>query len=238
MPTNTILSVKGLKVSYGKSQVLFGVDLEINKGEVVALLGRNGAGKSTTFKGILGLVKPISGNVEMYGRDFSGREPHEIVRAGLGYVPEDRQVFSNQTVEDNLVIAGKASVDGRTDWNLDTIYEAFPIVARLKDRPAQLLSGGEQQLLTIARALMGNPDVILLDEPSEGLAPIIVKEIGKLIRLLEKKSVTLLLAEQNMRFCLSVARRVYILNKGAVVYHDSVEKLRRDNEAVQKYLSI
>ena len=238
MSSDTILTVSGLKVSYGKSQVLFGVDLELNKGEVVALLGRNGAGKSTTFKGILGLVKPTAGKVDMLGRIFTGQPPHEIAKAGLGYVPEDRQVFPAQTVQDNLIIAAKPSVNGRTEWNLDTVYETFPIVARLKDRPAQLLSGGEQQLLTIARALMGNPDAILLDEPSEGLAPIIVQEIGKLIRLLEKKSVSLLLAEQNMRFCLSVARRVYILNKGSVVYHDSVEKLRQDREAIQKYLSV
>lgn len=238
MSSDTILSVDDLKVSYGKSRVLFGVDLELKQGEVVALLGRNGAGKSTTFKGIMGLVDNSSGTVEMRGRNYMGQPPHEIAKAGLAYVPEDRQVFAHQSVEDNLIIGAKRGVNGRDDWNLDTIYEAFPIVARLKNRPAHLLSGGEQQLLTIARALMGNPDAVLLDEPSEGLAPIIVQEIGKLIRLLERRAVTMLLAEQNMHFCLSVAHRVYILNKGQVVYHDSVGRLREDREAIQKYLSV
>lgn len=238
MSDNIILAVKDLHVSYGTSRVLFGVDLEVRKGEVVALLGRNGAGKSTTFKSLMGLAPPSTGIVTMNGRDFTGRPPYEIAKAGLAYVPEDRQIFPFQTVEDNLIIGQKPGTNGRIDWNLSAVYEAFPLVAKLKDRPAHLLSGGEQQLLTIARALMGNPDAILLDEPSEGLAPIIVQEIGKLIRRLKERSVTLLIAEQNMHFCLSVASRVYILNKGQVVHSDAVENLLTNREVIQKYLSI
>lgn len=238
MPEPSIVSVKDLHVSYGTSRVLFGVDLEVRKGEVVALLGRNGAGKSTTFKSIMGLVAPSAGTVFMNGKNFVGRPTHEIAQAGLAYVPEDRQVFAFQTVEDNLTIAQKTGPTGRNDWDLEAIYDAFPILSRLKERPAHLLSGGEQQLLTIARALMGNPDAILLDEPSEGLAPIIVQEIGRLIKRLKELSVTMLLAEQNMHFCLSVATSVYILNKGQVVHHDAAENIMSNREIVQKYLSI
>lgn len=238
MPDDPILSIRNLQVSYGTSRVLFGVDLDVRQGEVVALLGRNGAGKSTTFKSIMGLAPPSSGTVVMKGKNFVGRPTHEIAQAGLAYVPEDRQVFPFQTVEDNLIIAQKTGPTGRNDWDLKAIYDAFPIVARLKDRPAHLLSGGEQQLLTIARALMGNPDAILLDEPSEGLAPIIVQEIGRLIRRLKNLSVTMLIAEQNMHFCLSVATNVYILNKGQVVHHDTADRILNNREIIQKYLSV
>lgn len=174
----------------------------------------------------------------LHGKDFVGRSTHEIAQAGLAYVPEDRQVFAYQTVEDNLVVAQKTGPGGRNDWTLEKIYESFPIVARLKSRQAHLLSGGEQQLLTIARALMGNPDVILLDEPSEGLAPIIVQEIGRLIGRLRELSVTILLAEQNMHFCLGVATSVYILNKGQVVHHDDADKILSNREIISKYLSV
>ena len=238
MPDNPILSVRNLNVSYGTSRILFGVDLDVRLGEVVALLGRNGAGKSTTFKSIMGLAPPSAGTVMLNGRDFVGRPTHEIAQAGLAYVPEDRQVFAYQTVEDNLVVAQKTGPGGRNDWTLEKIYESFPIVARLKSRQAHLLSGGEQQLLTIARALMGNPDVILLDEPSEGLAPIIVQEIGRLIGRLKELSVTILLAEQNMHFCLSVATSVYILNKGQVVHHDDADRILGNRDIISRYLSV
>jgi len=238
MPDEAILSVKNLHVSYGTSRVLFGIDLDVRKGEVVALLGRNGAGKSTTFKSIMGLIQPTAGTVVMNGRNFAGHTPYELAKAGLAYVPEDRQVFPFQTVEDNLIIAQKLGPTGRNDWNLKSIYDAFPIVAKLRSRPAHLLSGGEQQLVTIARALMGNPDAILLDEPSEGLAPIIVREVGRLIRRLKELHVTMLLAEQNMHFCLGIATSVYILNKGHVVHHDTAENVLNNREVIQKYLSV
>ncbi|WP_425350106.1 ABC transporter ATP-binding protein [Methylobacterium tarhaniae] len=238
MPDDPILSIRNLHVSYGTSRVLFGVDLDVRQGEVVALLGRNGAGRSTTFKSIMGLAPPTSGTVVMNGKDFAGRPTHEIAQAGLAYVPAGRQVFPFQTVEDNLIIAQKKGPTGRSDWDLKAIYDAFPIVAKLQDRPAQLLSGGEQQLLTIARALMGNPDAILLDEPSEGLAPIIVQEIGRLIRRLKELSITILLAEQNMHFCLSVATSGYILNKGEIVHRDEADRIRNERDIINEYLSV
>jgi branched-chain amino acid transport system ATP-binding protein len=233
-----LLRIEQADVFYGASQILFGVDLAVEKGQTMALLGRNGAGKSTTFKSIVGIAPPRRGRVLLGGETVSGRPPYRISRAGIGYVPEDRQVFPEHSVEDNLIIAAKKGPGGASHWKLETVYEVFPILAGMKERLAGRLSGGEQQMLTIARTLMGNPAILLLDEPSEGLAPIIVQAIGDLIRRLRDMGVTILLAEQNMHFCLGVATHATVIDKGQVVYRSTIADLR-DNEMIkQRYLAV
>ncbi|MGB7298905.1 MAG: ABC transporter ATP-binding protein [Burkholderiaceae bacterium] len=236
--TTPILSVERIDVFYGASKILFGVDLAVEKGRTLALLGRNGAGKSTTLKAIAGIAPPASGVVRLRGQDLSGAAPHDIARLGIGYVPEDRQVFPEHSVDDNLMIGEKAGVDGQVAWTRDAVYEVFPKLAQMKERDAGLLSGGEQQMLTIARTLMGNPEVLLLDEPSEGLAPIIVQEIGRLIRRLREMGVTIVLAEQNMHFCLGISEDAVIIDNGHIVYRDSIQALRDNDEVKQRYLAI
>lgn len=233
-----LLRIEQADVFYGASQILFGVDLSVEKGQTMALLGRNGAGKSTTFKTIVGIAPPRRGRVLLGGETVSGRPPYRIARAGIGYVPEDRQIFPDHTVDDNLVIAAKKGPGGTTHWTRESVYEVFPILAGMKERLAGRLSGGEQQMLTIARTLMGNPEILLLDEPSEGLAPIIVQAIGQLIRRLREMGVTILLAEQNMHFCLGVATHAMVIDKGQVVHRSTIAELR-DNEVVkQRYLAV
>ena len=231
MTADTILTVQGIDVFYGASKILFGVDLEIGRGRTLALLGRNGAGKSTTLKAIAGIAKPRKGSVRLGATELAGARPDVIARAGIGYVPEDRQVFPMHSVEDNLLIGAKRGPDGQDAWTLEKVYEAFPILAQMKERRAGLMSGGEQQMLTIARTLMGNPEVLLLDEPSEGLAPIIVQSIAALIRTLRAMGVTIVLAEQNMHFCLGISEDAVVIDKGHIVYRDTIKGLRA-NEAV------
>jgi branched-chain amino acid transport system ATP-binding protein len=232
------LNVRGIDVFYGASQILFGVDLMVERGTTVALLGRNGAGKSTTFKAIAGVVPPRSGSVSMNGQDITGLAPYRIARRGIGYVPEDRQIFPEHSVEDNLTIAAKPGLDGQVHWTLDRIWKVFPALQSMRTRMGGRLSGGEQQMLTIARALMGNPDVVLLDEPSEGLAPIIVVQIAKLIGELRAEGVTILLAEQNMHFCIAVASSVAIIDKGQIVYRGTVAELKQNQEITKRYLAV
>jgi branched-chain amino acid transport system ATP-binding protein len=235
---DVILKVEDIDVFYGASKILFGVDLEVTRGRTLALLGRNGAGKSTTMKAIAGIAKPRKGAIFMEGENLAGARPDIIARAGIGYVPEDRQVFSMHSVEDNLLIGTKKGVRGQEDWTLERVYDTFPILARMKDRKAGLMSGGEQQMLTIARTLMGNPDVLLLDEPSEGLAPIIVQAIGDLIRTLRETGVTIVLAEQNMHFCLGISEDAAVIDKGHIVYRDTIAGLRANEEVTKRYLAI
>ncbi len=231
------LRVEALDAAYGTSQVLFGVTLEVARGETLALMGRNGAGKSTTFKAIAGLLPPRAGRVALRGQDVAGWKPYRIARAGIGYVPEDRQVFPEHTVEENLEIAEREGVGGRA-WTRARAFEMFPMLAPLRRRMAGRLSGGEQQMLTIARCLMGNPAVLLLDEPSEGLAPLIVQEIGRLIRSLRELGTTVVLAEQNSRFCLGVATRVAVIDKGGVVWTGTVEEFRAQPDLQGRYLQV
>ena len=238
MSGDTILAVEKIDVFYGASQILFGVDLAVDKGRTLALLGRNGAGKSTTLKAIAGIAPPKRGNIRLHDREIAGAKPFAIARAGIGYVPEDRQVFPQHTVEDNLLIGAKKGPDGQDFWNAKTVYEVFPILAGMKERKAGLLSGGEQQMLTIARTLMGNPDLLLLDEPSEGLAPIIVQAIGELIRKLRGMGVTILLAEQNMHFCLGISEDAAVIDKGGIVYRGTIKDLRANEEVTRRYLAI
>jgi branched-chain amino acid transport system ATP-binding protein len=234
----SVLIAQGLEVFYDTSQVLFGMSLAINQGETLALLGRNGAGKSTTMKAIAGLLPLRSGKIELQGNGINGRAAHLIARAGIGFVPEDRQIFPEHTVEDNLIIAAKRGKSGEDFWNLRRVYDMLPLLEPLKDRMGGQLSGGEQQMLTVGRALMGNPSVLLLDEPSEGLAPIMVQKIGELIKKLRELGSTIVLAEQNLNFCLSLADRAVVIDRGRDVYHDTIDALKANAEVKQLYLSV
>lgn len=233
-----ILSVSGLTAYYGASQVLFGIDLAVGEGQCVALLGRNGAGKSTTMKAIAGVIPSASGNVHLSGKNIRGEKAYRIARSGIAFVPEDRQVFPEHTVEENLLLAAKPGVKEQTAWTVDRIYEAFPLLTPLRHRMAGQLSGGEQQMLVIGRALMGNPTLLLLDEPSEGLAPVIVQQIAARIKDLRKAGTTILLAEQNMHFCLHIASHVAVIDKGKIVYADTAEELRGNDAIKKRYLSV
>jgi len=238
MTSNVIFEAEDIDVFYGTSQILFGVSVAVTEGQTLALLGRNGAGKSTTLKAIAGIAPPAKGRVRVAGTELQGRKPHVIARAGIGFVPEDRQVFPEHTVDDNLVIGAKKGPQGQDYWTLARVYEVFPRLAPLKDRMAGRLSGGEQQMLTIARTLMGNPTGLLLDEPSEGLAPVIVESIGELLRKRRDMGVTVLLAEQNMHFCLGIASDAVIIDKGQIVYRNTIEALRQDDAVKSRYLAL
>jgi branched-chain amino acid transport system ATP-binding protein len=233
-----VLEVSGLEVFYGASQILFGIDLKIEQGQTMALLGRNGAGKSTTMKAIAGIVAARAGRIGFGGRQTAGMKPYAIARLGLAYVPEDRQVFPDHSVQDNLLIAAKKGPQGQDEWSLSRIWQVLPLLERLRDRPAGRLSGGEQQALVIGRALMGNPTMLLLDEPSEGLAPIVVSSIGTLLRSLRAAGATVLIAEQNMHFCLGVASDAVVIDKGQIVYRDDIAGLRANAEVRRQYLAM
>jgi branched-chain amino acid transport system ATP-binding protein len=236
--TQPIIQVEDLDVYYGTSQILFGVAFSVRQGETMALLGRNGAGKSTTMKAIMGLCPPRRGRVSLEGAVISGLKPHRIARAGLGFVPEDRQIFSEHTVEDNLLIGRKRGRNGQDEWPIKRIYEVFPTLEPLRHRIAGRLSGGEQQMLAIARTLMGNPALLLLDEPSEGLAPIIVQRIGELLRQLRSIGATVLIAEQNMHFCLGLATHAAVVDKGQIVHTGTIEALKADDDIRRRYLAL
>jgi branched-chain amino acid transport system ATP-binding protein len=233
MSRQPVIQVEDLDVYYGTSQILFGVGLSVQQGETMALLGRNGAGKSTTMKAIMGLAPARRGKVTLEGRVVSGLKPHHIARAGLGFVPEDRQIFPDHTVEDNLVIGQKKGPEGQDEWSIRRIYDVFPLLEPLRYRIAGRLSGGEQQMLAIARTLMGNPALLLLDEPSEGLA-----RIGELLRQLRGAGATVLIAEQNMHFCLGLASHATVIDKGQIVYSATIEDLKANDDIRQRYLSL
>ena len=238
MSGGAILEIDGIDVFYGASQILFGVSFGVERGQSLALLGRNGAGKSTTMKAIIGLAPPRQGSVRVRGAEVQRRPADRIARAGIGFVPEDRQIFPEHSVEDNLLIGAKSGLGGRSDWTLTAIYDVFPMLAAMRGRMGGRLSGGEQQMLTIARTLMGNPDLLLLDEPSEGLAPIIVEKIGELIQRLRGMGITLVVAEQNMHFCLDIASHVAVIDKGHIVYRDSIDGLKANAEVKSRYLAV
>jgi branched-chain amino acid transport system ATP-binding protein len=238
MSTQPVIQVEDLDVYYGTSQILFGVRLSVQPGQTMALLGRNGAGKSTTLKAIMGLAPARRGRITLSGRVVSGLKPHHLARAGLGFVPEDRQIFPDHTVEDNLVIGRKKGPDGQDEWSIRRVYEVFPLLKPLRYRIAGRLSGGEQQMLAIARTLMGNPALLLLDEPSEGLAPIIVQRIGELLRQLSGSGATVLIAEQNMHFCLGLASHATIIDKGQIVYSATIEDLKANDNIRRRYLAL
>jgi branched-chain amino acid transport system ATP-binding protein len=211
-----MLEVRGLSAGYGRAQVLFDIDLDVDKGEVVALLGRNGAGKSTTLKAIMGLVVPLSGRIVFKGEALEGLEPYEIARLGLGYVPEDRRIFTDLTVIENLEVARQPARGAAPPWTEERLFALFPALVPLRDRRGALMSGGEQQMLCIARTLAGNPSAMLLDEPSEGLAPLVVAQMAQAIREIKRAGVAVLLAEQSRHFTDRVADRAYVLEKGVI----------------------
>jgi branched-chain amino acid transport system ATP-binding protein len=233
-----MLFVSGLNSYYGRAHILADVALEVARGEVVVLLGRNGAGKSTTMKSIMGLVPPASAHIAFDGVEIAGRTPHEIARAGLGYVPEDRRIFTDLTVMENLEVGRQRARDGAPQWTIERLFAIFPNLAEMRDRPSGRMSGGEQQMLTIARTLMGNPRAILLDEPSEGLAPVIVEQMANTIWALKSEGLTVLLSEQNLHFATLVSDRAYIIEKGRIRYEGTIDALMRDDAVRSQYLSV
>ena len=231
-----ILEARDVSTAYGLSRVLFGVSLDIAQGECVALLGRNGVGKSTTMRSIMGLTPPSSGRVVWKGTDITGWAPYRVARAGLGFVPEDRRIFADLTVWENLDVASRGTRGGGSGgFTVERVYDLFPKLRELTDRNGGFLSGGEQQMLTIARTLMGNPELLLLDEPSEGLAPLVVRHLGEQIARLKREGLTILLAEQNVDFSLALADRVYVLEKGQIRFSGPAAQLR-DSEALRHEL--
>ncbi|MGQ9368014.1 ABC transporter ATP-binding protein [Azospirillum sp. ST 5-10] len=233
-----LLSVRGLHSHYGRAHILAGVDLAVRRGEVVALMGRNGAGKSTTFRSIMGLVEDRRGAIAFDGHDIAARRPYEIARLGLGYVPEDRRIFTDLTVRENLEVGRRAPRAGAPAWTPERLYALFPNLAEARDRAGGRMSGGEQQMLTIARTLMGNPSMILLDEPSEGIAPRIVEMMARTILELKKEGLTVMLSEQNLHFAALVSDRVYVIEKGCIRYEGTMDALKADEEVRRAYLTM
>ncbi|VBB44034.1 leucine/isoleucine/valine transporter subunit; ATP-binding component of ABC superfamily [uncultured Desulfatiglans sp.] len=231
-----ILRAVDLNTYYGRSHILFNVSLDVDTGETVCLMGRNGVGKSTTFRSLVGLTPPREGRVFFKDNECTGLAAYKMARMGLGFVPEDRRILGPFTVRENLELGRIPGRSGR--WNLESVFEQFPVLAVMAGRTGGTLSGGEQQMLTIARALMGNPDLLLLDEPSEGLSPVIVGTLRGLILDLKEAKTTILLSEQNMRFAMAVSDRVVLLDKGHVVYGGTVEAFRQAEDIQKTYLAV
>lgn len=234
---SALLRVEELHSAYGLSRVLFGISLEVEAGECVCLLGRNGVGKTTTMRSVMGLLRPTSGRVLWKGTDIAGWKPHRVARAGIGFVPEDRRVFAELTVWENLDIAARAARRSG-HWTIDAVYQIFPKLSELRNRSGGHLSGGEQQMLTIARTLMGNPELLLLDEPSEGLAPLVVQTLLEKTRELKAQGLTILLAEQGVDFSLALADRVYVLEKGNIRHSGPAAELRDDAALRDRLLTL
>jgi len=233
-----MLLVKDLHAFYGRAHILHGLSLDAHAGEVVALLGRNGAGKTTAIKTIMGLVPPAQGEVSFSGRRIDRLPPYRIARLGLGYVPEERRIFTELTVMENLEVGRQPARDGAPVWTEDKLFALFPNLGRMRERPGGRMSGGEQQMLTIARTLMGNPRCVLLDEPSEGLAPIIVEQMAHSIRALKGEGLSVLLCEQNLRFCEAIADRAYIIEKGQIRFGGTMAELTANASLREQYLSV
>ncbi len=235
---SALLAIAGLDAYYGRAHILQGVGFDMGRGEVLALMGRNGAGKSTTMKAVMGLVPPAGGTIRFDGQRIEGREPFAIARLGIGYVPEERRVFSELTVMENLAVGRRPPREGAPHWTPDRLFALFPNLGRMRDRPGGAMSGGEQQMLTIARTLMGNPRLLLLDEPSEGLAPVIVEAMAATILRLKEEGMSILLSEQNLHFAGNVADRAAIIEKGVIRFTGTMDALKA-NEAVRtQYLSV
>jgi len=232
------LSVANLNSHYGPAHILFDIGLEVGEGEVVALLGRNGAGKSTTFRSIVGLVQQREGQILFEGRDISAVPTHEIARAGLGYVPEERRIFTELTVEENLEVGRQKPRPNAPQWTREKLYQLFPNLGEMKNRPGGRMSGGEQQMLTIARTLMGNPSLVLLDEPSEGLSPKIVEQMVDAILAMKKAGVSLVVSEQNLHFAKLISDRAYIIERGRICFSGTMAELDARPDIRDAHLSI
>jgi branched-chain amino acid transport system ATP-binding protein len=233
-----MLSVRGLNAYYGRAHILADVALEVTTGEVACLLGRNGAGKSTTLKSIIGLVRPAAGEIVFDGRRIDRLEAYAIAQAGLGYVPEDRRIFTELTVMENLEVGRQPTRANAPAWTPERLFALFPNLAEMRDRPGGRMSGGEQQMLTIARTLMGNPSCLLLDEPSEGLAPVIVDQMAAAIRALKKEGLSVLLSEQNLHFAAEVSDRAYIIEKGRIRFAGTMAELAANADVRAQYLAV
>jgi branched-chain amino acid transport system ATP-binding protein len=234
-----ILDVRQINTYYETSHILFDVSLSVDRGEIVCLLGRNGAGKTTTMRSIMGLTPPRSGSVQFHGEELRSRPPHYNAQKGMGYVPDNRLIFPDLTVLENLELGRKIpkNLDG-DPWTVARIYELFPVFAERQHQHGGTLSGGEQQMLTLARTLMGNPDLLLLDEPVEGLAPLVVKDLGQQILKLKQMGLTILFSEQNVKFATLTSDRAYVIDRGRIKYQGSIEELSANEEIKQKYLMI
>ena len=243
MTSDVLLQAQALNAWYGAAQILFDVNLQVGHGEVVALMGRNGAGKSTTLKALMGLLARRTGTLHFLGTDISARAPFEVARMGLGYVPEDRRIFADLTVLENLEV-GRQPPRHRADgtavpaWTHERLFKLFPNLSEMPDRPGGRISGGEQQMLTVARTLMGNPHLVLLDEPSEGVAPLIVEQMAQTILELKAQGVSILLSEQNLHFAQLVSDRAYVLEKGQIRYQASMAELSANEEVRRAYLGV
>jgi branched-chain amino acid transport system ATP-binding protein len=233
-----MLEVADLVGGYGRARILQGLSFRVGAGELVMLLGRNGAGKSTTLRTVMGLLRAEGGSIRFAGREIAGWEPHRIARAGLGYVPEERRIFADLTVMENLEVGRQAPREGLPAWTPERLFVLFPNLGRMRDRPGGRMSGGEQQMLTIARTLMGNPRLLLLDEPSEGLAPVIVEQMAQAVLHLKAEGLTILLAEQNPHFAGGVADRAVVLEKGRAVWDGTPEALAADEAVRRRYLAV
>ena len=233
-----MLEVENVEAGYGETLVLFGVSLTVPDGQAICLIGRNGAGKSTTLKSIMGLLRPTGGRIRLNGQDLTGRRPHEVARAGIAYVPEDRRVFPGLTVQENLEVGRQGTPPGRPPWPVDRAFELFPRLAERRRQLAGSLSGGEQQMLTIARSLMLAPDILLLDEPSEGLAPVVVDNLVASLLRLRAERLAVLLAEQSLRVALAVSDYVYVIEKGQIKHEATKDDFAEDEATRRRYLGV
>ncbi len=233
-----MLWVARLNTFYGRAHILFDLGFDVSRGEVVVLLGRNGAGKSTTLKSVIGLARPASGEIRFDGRIIHGLPPYAINRLGIGYVPEERRIFTELTVMENLEVGRQPPRPGAPHWTPERLFALFPNLAEMRTRRGSMMSGGEQKMLTVARTLMGNPSLILLDEPSEGLAPVIVEQMALTIRALKAEGLTVVLSEQNLRFAIMVSDRAYIIEKGRIRYHGTMAEFAANEPIRAAYLTV
>lgn len=238
MSQELLLKVDNVHAHYDKSHVLHGVSLEVAKGETISLIGRNGSGRSTTLKAIMGLLPPSSGSVQLNGRELAGRPAYEICRAGIAYVPEEREVFANLTVEENLRMGEQTGAAGTHKWSLQDMFDYFPRLKERRNTYAGSLSGGEQQMLTMCRSLLGNPQLILIDEPTEGLAPMIVAAVGECIEDIHRKGVAVILVEQKLAIALKVSSRMYVMGQGCIVYEGSPHEIVNNEQLLADWLAV
>ncbi len=233
-----LLEIEDIVTSYGQIEVLHRISLSVEAGEIVSLLGRNGAGKTTTLRSIMGLTPPKSGSIKFKGRELTKLKSFEIGNLGIGYVPDDRRIFPDLTAKENLEIAGRLARKTSNGWTIQKIYELFPFLKELQNRKGTCLSGGEQKMLAIGRALMKNPELLLLDEPAEGLSPLVVRDLIRVIKEIREAGVTILVADQNLKFCRRIADRGYILDRGLIYYEGNIEEIWQNEEIVRKYLAV